>query len=63
MKNGLGQAVLVTELLFADGPYSHVAEDFLADCCSRCRGYDLDDMRFDSGRFLCRDCLSLQYAA
>ena len=63
MKNGLGQAVMVMDMLFADGPYSRVAEDFLSGCCSGCRGFDLDDMRFDAGRFLCRDCLSLQYAA
>ena len=64
MRNGMGQAVLVSELLRTDGPYGTVADDFLSDRCSRCREWELEDMRFSvSGAFLCPRCLSALHAA
>ena len=64
MKNGLGQAVLVTELLVDDGPFWEVANDFLSGNCSRCGERESEEPRFSvDGRFLCRQCLSMAYAA
>ena len=64
MRNGLGQAVLVTELLHADGPYAAVADDFVTERCSRCGEWNAEDMRFSrSGGFLCPRCMSALYAA
>ena len=63
MKNGLGQAVLVTDLLFDDGPHLLIADDFVDERCSLCcaMGSD-DDMRFGAFGFLCPDCLALAAA-
>ncbi len=56
MKNGANAAILVTDLLNADGPAAALAEDFIADRCSRCSRKDLDDMRFSGTGYLCLRC-------
>ncbi len=56
MKNGAGRAVLLTELLYGEGPYHAVAEDFLALRCSSCRRSPADDALFRSDAFLCTRC-------
>lgn len=64
MRNGLGQAVLVTELLFDDGPHLGVAEDFVSERCSHCGQWQVEDMRFSvDGSFLCPRCMSARHAA
>ena len=58
----MGQAVLVSELLRADGPHAGVADDFVTDRCSHCGEWDLEDMRFShAGGFLCPRCLAAQH--
>jgi hypothetical protein len=59
MRNGLGTAVLVTDLLGGDGPHRVAADDFLAHRCSACGGRHLDDMRFGGPGFLCPRCLAV----
>lgn len=56
MKNGTNRAVLVGELLQGDGPYVAVAEDFLADSCSRCGLEAGTDAYFLAAGFLCSLC-------
>ncbi len=56
MKNGTNAAVLVTDLLRADGPAAGVAEDFVAARCSVCARRDLEDMRFLNGSYVCSIC-------
>ena len=56
MRNGTNAAVLVTELLSADGPSEEVAEDFVATRCTMCSRRDLDDMRFHAAGYLCNRC-------
>jgi len=64
MRNGLGHAVLVTELLRDDGPFEAVAEDFVSERCTRCGEWGSEDMRFSySGGFLCPQCMSALHAA
>lgn len=60
----MGQAVLVTELLLDDGPHLQVADDFVSERCSRCGGWQVEDMRFSrDGGFLCPTCLAARHAA
>lgn len=56
MKNGMGRAVLVPDLLAKDGPHIGVAEDFLVLRCSFCRVLTREDVRFRSDAFLCHRC-------
>ncbi len=56
MKNGTNAAVLVTDLLAADGPAAAIAEDFIAARCSGCARHDVDDMRFGGEGYLCPRC-------
>ncbi len=56
MKNGTNAAILVTDLLAADGPAAAIAEDFIASRCSSCTRRDGDDMRFGLTGYLCTRC-------
>ena len=56
MKNGANAAILVTDLLAADGPAAAIAEDFIASRCSACARHDADDMRFSVAGYLCTRC-------
>lgn len=56
MKNGTSVAILVTDLLSTEGPYPHVADDFIEACCSQCGTMDVTDLRFRHGGFLCDRC-------
>ena len=56
MKNGASAAILVTDLLGADGPAAAIAEDYIAARCSRCAHHDMEDMRFGGGGYLCLRC-------
>ncbi len=59
MKNGTSQAVLVGDLLRTEGPFLTIAEDFLADRCSACRGPAGDDVQFLVAGFICGECSPL----
>lgn len=59
MKNGTSQAVLVTDLLGVEGPFSAVADDFVDDRCSICMGPAGDDARFVDAGFVCGECAPL----
>jgi hypothetical protein len=56
MKNGTSVAILVTDLLTAEGPYRRVADDFIDAACSGCGSTDLTDLRFRGGGFFCDGC-------
>lgn len=56
VKNGTNAAVLVSDLLRADGPAASLAEDFIAARCSVCARHDLEDMRFLNGGYVCTAC-------
>jgi hypothetical protein len=56
VKNGANAAILVTDLLAADGPAAAIAEDFIASRCSTCARHDVDDMRFGGSGYLCPRC-------
>jgi hypothetical protein len=56
VKNGTNAAILVTDLLAADGPAAAIAEDFIASRCSSCARHDGDDMRFSVTGYLCTRC-------
>jgi len=59
MKNGTNRAVLVRDLFSGDGPFEWLAEDYLAQRCSRCRIPTDDDVRFHDNGFLCPPCWAL----
>jgi hypothetical protein len=59
MKNGTSQAVLVTDLLRLEGPFIAVADDFVLDRCSACRGPAGDDVQFLLAGFVCHECAPL----
>ena len=56
VKSGTNAAVLVSDLLRADGPAARIAEDFIAVRCSVCSRRDLEDMRFHSAGYVCNPC-------
>jgi hypothetical protein len=56
MKNGTSRAVLVAELLSADGPYVTIADDFVMGRCSRCAHEVDDDVVFVPDGFYCGEC-------
>jgi len=56
VKNGTNAAILVTDLLRADGPAAGVAEDFIAARCSLCARRNLEDMRFHHDGYVCSTC-------
>ena len=56
MKNGTSAAILVTDLLTADGPAAAIADDFIAWRCSSCTRRGDDDMRFGVMGYLCTRC-------
>ena len=56
VKNGTNAAVLVSDLLRADGPAARVAEDFIAARCSVCARRNLEDMRFHHDGYVCGTC-------
>ena len=56
MKNGTNAAILVTDLLAADGPAAAIAEDFIAARCSLCARHDADEMHFSGAGYLCLRC-------
>lgn len=58
MKNGTSRAVLVRDLFRSDGPYSTIAEDFLAQRCGFCGHAVDDDARFTGDGYWCSSCAS-----
>jgi hypothetical protein len=56
MRNGTSQAILVRELFVGDGPHGRIAEDFVAQRCSRCGVPTADDVRFHDHGYLCSGC-------
>ena len=62
MKNGTNRAVLVRDLFSGDGPFSWLAEDYVAQRCSRCGTPTDDDVRFHDDGFFCPPCWSLYHS-
>lgn len=59
MNNGISTAVLVTDLFRGDGPFSSIADDFVAMMCGFC-GKPVDaDARFTTDGFVCSACASV----
>ena len=56
MKNGTNRAVLVRDLFSGDGPFSSIAEDYIAQLCTRCAVPTDDYMRFHANWYLCTTC-------
>lgn len=63
MKNGTSVAILVSDLLTAEGPYDRVADDFIEASCTTCGAGDLSELRFRNGGFLCDPCAGALVAA
>ncbi len=62
MKNGTSVAILVTDLLGAEGPFRHVADDFIDAACSGCGAFDQNGLRFREGGFYCDPCAAAELA-
>lgn len=56
MKNGTSTAILVTELLTAEGPYTRAADDFIDASCTRCGALDNDALRLIADELVCGGC-------
>jgi len=59
MKNGTSQAVLVTDLLAAEGPFAALADDFVARRCSVCAASVGEDVVSVTAGFACVECAPL----
>ncbi len=59
MKTGTSAAILVTDLLTADGPAAAIADDFVALRCSACAIEGEIDMAFLRTGYLCAYCGAL----
>jgi hypothetical protein len=58
MKNGTSMAVLVGDLFRGDGPFSDIADDFVAQRCGFC-DHPVDvDARFVGDGYWCSACVS-----
>jgi hypothetical protein len=63
MSNGTRPGVLLTELLSGDGPFTAVAEDFVASICTSCgRTVDRHGVHDDRG-YYCSACWARRSAA
>jgi hypothetical protein len=59
MNNGTSTAVLVADLFRGDGPFTSIADDFVAMMCGFC-GHAVDvDARFTVDGFVCSACASV----
>ncbi|MDJ0925068.1 MAG: hypothetical protein QNJ77_10945 [Acidimicrobiia bacterium] len=56
MKNGTSRAVLVGDLIRSDGPFSVIADDFVAQRCGFCSHPVDEDARFTLDGYWCSAC-------
>lgn len=59
MNNGTSTAVLVTDLFRGDGPFTGIADDFVAMMCGFCSQVVDADGRFTIDGFVCSTCASV----
>ena len=62
MKSGTNRAVLVRDLFSGDGPFSSLAEDYVAQRCSHCGVPTDEDVRFHDRGLFCPPCWSLVHS-
>jgi hypothetical protein len=56
MSRGHSNTVLVTELLTTDGPFTHVADTFVAAQCAGCGSELAHDPRYGEWGAFCATC-------
>lgn len=56
MPGGYSNTILVTDLLDKDGPFTRVADDFVAARCTKCGKELAHDPRYGEWGTYCPDC-------